>query len=269
MLTIVLLDKDLGESVRIFMGGIWETLLLNITGLWFVKLNNAVWYLSAMLLCMAIIYPLLRKYKNASIYVILPLAMVLIYGWMYKYLGSFRSPTEWIGFTYRGVPRAFADLCLGVICYQLTQRFAKLDFNAFAKLLLTVVKYVGYLALVLYMSRPQPEAKLDYFFLIVYFVVIGLTFSGQTFGGAIFNNKLVSFLGKLSFSLYLSHYWQLRILKVVMAGASVKEMYIAYFAISFATAFVVMGISSLLRKFKTPLLSIPKKLFIKKKVESN
>lgn len=262
--TIFALDYSLTKAVKLFIGGIWEMGLLHMSGLNPQGLNSAVWYLSSMLIAMAILYPILRKYKNAGRLIIVPLAVILIFGYLYGEFGSLRVPFGWTGLTYRGNLRAFADLGLGVICYQLTQKFASLPLNAFAKSLLTVLKYGCFGVLIVYMYI-ETSALLDFFLLPVIMLAILLTFSRQTLGQGIFNNKFVTFLGRFSLPLYLSHYYWVKILKEWLpASMSVGEMTAVYLAIAFASAALVMGLSALWKKIKP--FALFRKIFYLKEV---
>ncbi len=238
------------EAGKLLTGGIWEMGLLHMGGLNPAGLNSAVWYLSSMLIAMAILYPILRKYKNGGRLVLIPLAVVLIFGYLYGEFGSLRVPFGWTGFTFRGNLRAIADLGLGVICYQATQKFAALPLNTPAKALLTVGKYGCFAALIAYMAGEQ-DNRTDFFLLIIIALAILLTFSRQTLGQQLFNNKFVTFLGKFSLPLYLSHYWWVKVLKIWLpAEMSVGGKTAIYIAVAFASGALVMALSALWKKAK-------------------
>lgn len=250
------------EAGRFLMGGIWEMGLLHMGGLNPQGLNSAVWYLSSMLIAMAILYPILRKYKDGGRLVFAPLAAVLIFGYLFAEFGSLRVPFGWTGLTFRGNLRGFADLCLGVVCYQATQKFATLPLNNFAKALLTVAKYGCFAVLIAYMYGPTSHIT-EFFLLPVIMLAILLTFSRQTLGQEFFNNKFVTFLGKFSLPLYLSHYYWVKILKLWLpdtlnAGAKTA----IYLAVAIGSGALVMGLSFLWKKIK-PADRLKKVFYIK------
>lgn len=248
---------------KMFRNGIWELGLLTMTGIKFSTVNDAVWYLSSMLLCMIIIYPILRKYKTTAKLVIIPVATFLIYGYFAMQTKSIRSPFGWLGFTFRGNLRAFADLGVGIMLYQITEVFKTKRLTALSKLILTAVKYIGIVLLVAYMYFiRKPTIQYDMFLIFVIAVIIGLIFSNQTYGGCMFNNGFFEFLGKFSLPLYLSHYYWANLFKTVLPKSFDKtNATIAYLLISFATAGIVMLLSMLIKKYK-PFSKI-KPLFIK------
>lgn len=258
--TAVVGHYSLGQIGKLLSGGIWELSLLQMTGLRMESINGAVWYLSSMLICMAILYPILRKFKNAGKLVIIPLATLFIFGYLYGEFGNLRVPFDWIGWTYRGNLRAFADLGLGVICYQLTQKFAELNLNTFTKFLLTLAKFGSFLWLIIYMGGEQ-EDRMDFFLLLIIVLAIGLTFSRQTLGQGIFNNKFVTFLGKFSLPLYLGHYYWSKLLKDLLpAEIGTMQATLIYLGASFASAGLVMLLSFLWKKIEW------KKLFIRRSI---
>lgn len=250
-----------GAMVR---DGIWELGLLTMTGLRLSTLNGAVWYLSSMLLCMAILYPLLRKYKTTAKLVVIPIITLFIFGYFAVQTQSIRMPFGWAGFTYRGNLRAFADLGVGVILYQITEAFKGKRLTAFSKVLLTIVKYAGVVSLVAYMYViRKPTIQYDLFHILVIMLVIGLVFSNQTYGARLFNNGFFAFLGKFSLPLYLSHYYWSRLLKVVLpASVSTAKATVLYLLLSVVTAAVVMALSALIKKHKP--FSVIKPLFVKR-----
>ena len=89
---------------------------LNLSGLDGYEVVGATWYLSAMIIAMMLIYPLLLKNKNYFLWVFSPLVAVLGYGFIRKHDGAFLT-TVWNGFCYAGIVRALAGLCLGACVY--------------------------------------------------------------------------------------------------------------------------------------------------------
>ncbi len=260
--TAVVAKYTVGAIGNMLRDGIWEMGLLTMTGIRMSTINNAVWYLSSMLLCMAVLYPLLRKYKNMAKFVVIPIITLLIFGYFIVKTDSIRLPFGWAGVTYRGNLRAFADLGVGIVLYQITETFKTKRITAFSKVLLTVVKYVGVLSLVWYMyAIRKPTVQYDLFYIFVIMLVIGLVFSNQTYGARLFDNRVVGFLGKFSLPLYLSHYYWSRLLKELPASVGATQAMLLYLLLSVVTAAVVMALSALIKKYK-PFSEI-KRLFVK------
>ena len=140
--------------------------MLHMSGIGAGSINSTVWYTSSMLLCMAIIYPLIRKYPGFSVKYILPFAALLLLGYFGGNQKSPRTPTEWIGWTYRGNLRAFAELSIGICCYEVCENLKKLKFTTFGKWVLTIVEYACYCALLYYLYYYNASRR-DYFFILI------------------------------------------------------------------------------------------------------
>ena len=64
--TALISQEALHTVGKILREGIWELGLLTMTGIRMTTVNDAVWYLSSMLLCMAVLYPILPTDTNIS-----------------------------------------------------------------------------------------------------------------------------------------------------------------------------------------------------------
>lgn len=187
---------------EIVKGLLWDVSLIGMTGLNTGRINDALWYLSSMLICMAIIYPLLRKWQNIVSRIILPLASVFLLGYLWQSYSNLLQPITWIGITYRGNLRAFADLGIGVVIYNVVKRVSNLELKTWVRIVLTLTKYCAYFVSIVYMCL-YPRAYLQIFCLIFIALGITLTFSGQCVDKYLYNNKIFYSLGKLSLPIYL------------------------------------------------------------------
>ncbi len=85
------------------------------------------WYISAMLLMMAVIYPLARRFYASYTHMFGPLAAVFILGYIYMENGKLGGINEWNGFTYFAVFRAFAEITLGMTCFEVYRKMGGCD----------------------------------------------------------------------------------------------------------------------------------------------
>lgn len=237
------------QIMDLFLVTVFEGTLLRMTGIHIVSINAAVWYVSSMLLCMMIIYPLIRKYPDMAVNVILPLSALLLLGYFCGNMRSPRTPTEWMGWTYRGNLRAFSELSIGVCCYKICDWVKQINFTKLGKWLLTVVEYVCYFVLLYYMYYFNATRR-DYFFIVVYAIAIIITFSEQTVDAGIFDKKLCYSLGKYSFSVFLSHaFYAFNLNKLLPENFSDAKKMMIYLLCSFVTGFIVMCASDLIRRY--------------------
>lgn len=236
------------EIILTLIDSIWELLFITMTGLGKRGINSVVWYISAMLLCMAILYPLLRKYPDVMLHIIIPVSSLCIFGYLYQNGGSVRNPTKWLGWTYRGVLRAFAEIGIGCLLYYFTQYICSFSLTKVGRWFVTITENACYL-LVLYYMFIAGAKKYDYFFVALIAVAIAFTFSEQGVDTDYFNNKFVLWLGRFSIPLYFSHTFFASYLNYfVPTEWSIKMRLLIYMCISFVTALFVMALSSAIRE---------------------
>lgn len=222
--------------------------LLNMTGIGNNSLHGEFWYLSSMLLCMAILFPLLRKYPHIMTRIILPLTAVFILGYFRVTSKHPRSPLSWLDWTYKGNLRALAEIGIGVCLYPLVQKMQQIKFSTLAKILLSVLEWSLYICFIKYMYE-EKASSLDFYYLLVCAVAILLSFSACGIDANWFQGRFFAFLGKVSFPLYLSHNcWAKNINSILPEDFSQKERIVVYLAVSAASAIAVMVTSWIIRK---------------------
>lgn len=139
--------KLIPEAFFLQMGGFATDSILNIP---------AVWYLSAMILSMLVLFPLTIKFKKSYGIVFLVFAIFGL-GYIVRqhngYLYAFR--TNDMGFFYDGMLRGLCEVALGAAFYQIcgiiTENAKSIPKRT--KVMLTVLKYCGLLPLVHLYSR--------------------------------------------------------------------------------------------------------------------
>lgn len=257
----------LGFALELYTGGetfgalfarsFQELFLLHSTGLGEVVIGSHLWYISSMLLCMLILYPLLRKNPHIMTNVVLPLVAVLILGYFCGSKTHPRDPLKWMGFTYKGNLRALAELSIGACLFPLAQRLQGVKFSKIGRVLLTVAEWVCYISIFEYM-RTEGASRRDYYYILVFAVAVLLSFSSQGIDAKWFQGRFVAFLGKFSFSLYLAHgCWAKKISVFLPESFSETQRFVIYLVVSVVTALLIMGVSLLIRKLGKTLKKTP------------
>ena len=232
---------------NLISNGLFELTMLERTGLGDNVLNWVIWYVQSMLLCMAILYPLLRRYPEMMRYVIMPLTAFFLLGYLQMNHNHFRNPSKWIGLTYKGNLLAMGELCLGAECYFAVRWLQKFRFAKQTRLLLTAIKWICWINIFAYMW--DTELDKDPFMLALLCVAVVLAFSGQCSDMPLFQNRISAFLGKFSLPIYLSHVFYAKYLpNFLPEGMRYRYMLLCYVACVLVTAFVVMFLAGLLRK---------------------
>lgn len=255
------IQYSLKDMVIIAIQCIPELLMTSSAGVAVVQINSVSWYISAMLLSMAILYPLLLKYKTVARDIFIPLLTIFILGYLMKNTKSLRNPSLWIGFTTKGMLRGFCEIMMGVIVYKITYRIKKIEYTRLGSLILTLTEAIAYTAIIFYCT--QKSGKNDFIFIFVYMAAIAITFSNKTIGSRFFQNKVCWFLGKFSVYLYLNHYYYAVNLKNIMPENVTKIGALAsYVLISLLTASAAMLIDGLIQRHKGIFTYGIKKLII-------
>lgn len=186
-----------------------DVLFLHMTGISPVIYNNSIngplWYVSSMLLCMLILYPLLIKYQDIMVYIFAPLSILFILGYLWKTDGTILDPTHWMGVIYKGNLRAFAELEIGVLCYCITTKLRMKCFKRIVQGIITIVKWASYLFVIVWMFIAKGQLELPCLILLA--IGISLSFSQQCLDTNLFNNKICLLLGQWSLLLYMNHFY--------------------------------------------------------------
>ena len=255
------------ESVyRIFKDlfySVWELLLITSAGIRPVNglSNGAVWYMSAMLLAMFVIWPIMRKYKEMFFYVIAPLSTIFLMGITNRNWARFGPPSVWTGFCFRGTVRAFMGLLLGCIAYQLSELIKKQKFTNLSKLMFSAVEFGGYFSVFL-ICLLKHRGRMDWVVLLILAVCVTITFSGVTIWNDWFSHPIFNWLGVFSYSLYLGHgYWSNALFELLPNYTYWQRMPI-YLLISFATGLFIHYTSIGLRKLWAARGTKIKRMFI-------
>lgn len=257
-------QNTVSQTVLLFINSFFEVTQLKMSGLYSVSLNGVTWYISSMLLCMAILYPLIRKFPDIMTNIVVPLTALLLLGYLSGNYDSPRTPLQWIGLTYKGNIRAMAELCLGVLCYKACQRLTALQLRKSGKLLVTLLEWCCYIVVIWYMYAKK-ASQTDYFMLLIMMVGITLSFSHLGIDAPLFDHPFIVALGKFSLPLFLSHTFYAQHLNSLLPGLwSGNRRMAIYLLCSFATAALVKLISMLLVKFRPAISQWVKHLLLEK-----
>ncbi len=252
---------------------LFELTLVKMSGIFTGGLNGVMWYISSMLLCMAILYPLIRRFPNVVPRLVMPLTALFLLGYLCRETGHPRNPTAWLGFTYKGNLRAMAELCLGGVSYLVAGRIRKLKFTEFGKWCVRLSTAAAYLMVIRYMYAQKPS-ETDFFYLFVLLYAVTMTFSGAgafekgttgsmdrmsdsvKSGPGISPQNLLRRLGTFcatySTSLFFAHLYIAQHLNAVMSPDRFDSAvrFWTYLGLSILNGFVVMGLSHLVTRGK-------------------
>ena len=245
------------DYLKAFENDFWELTLVKMSGLFTHGIDGAMWYLSAMLLGMAFLYPLLRTKRDLMTHLVCPLLALFLYGYLCQAEGHPRDPIVWLGLCYKGLVRAIAGLCTGVVICMAVRRIKKHAPAGLTKLGNALAIGIQLLCLILtirYMAEQEPS-EYDYFYIFLLMLLVLISFSGFGLESVLGNSqrlhRLSAFLGKYSLSLYLGHLYFAQHVNELLPEElySGKLRMTVYLAAAFANGLLVMGLSVLYRRY--------------------
>ncbi len=199
------------DYLKAFGNDFWELTLVKMSGLFTHGIDGAMWYLSAMLLGMAILYPLLRTKRDLMTHLVCPLLALFLYGYLCQAEGHPRDPIVWLGLCYKGLVRAVAGLCTGVVICVAVRRLKRFSPSGLTKTgnaLAIGAQLLCLLLTIRYMAEQEPS-EYDYLYMFLLMLLVLLSFAGFGLESVLGNSQrlhlLSAFLGKYSLSLYLGH----------------------------------------------------------------
>ncbi len=171
-------------------------------------LVGATWYLSAMMLTQALLYPIAKYYRKVFVRVICPLMILFVYSFMMQKYGTIDVGKDITYLLPDSLYRAFAGQCCGVLSYEFYRRSQKTHF--FEKKEGMILDSLCWLVIPLTLVLSFGIVQDGNVFCVIPFMVI-------TAGGAIGVTPVVRFLqriptgiskvmGRLSLYIYLTHF---------------------------------------------------------------
>lgn len=248
-----LLSKGIYSIIKLAIASLPEYLLIPPMAGTFYKMGNingVEWYLSAMLIGMAILYPCLKKWGKEFCGIICPLIFIFTAGLLYAYNGKTYNAL-WTGdYPLLAILRGIADMSGGVfVHYLLTcsdglQKDAPMSISK--KVFLTAAEALCYLILFYYMYS---NADSYFEFSVIYIAMFGLllTFSGKTYS-AMISGKVFEYLGALSLAIFLNQSWIRKVFVELKLTGGYKESVLAFTGTVLVVAVLTMCIEQAFKK---------------------
>ncbi len=171
-------------------------------------LVGPAWYLSAMMITQAVLYPLARYYRKDFVRIICPLMIVFVYCFAMQKYGTINMGKDITYLLPDSLHRAFAGQCCGVIAYEASGRARRAHFyeKKEGAILYTVCWLVFPLSLVLTFGKVEDG---NIFFILPFMVITAGAGLGVTSVDR-FLQRIPSgtcrVLGRCSLYIYLTHF---------------------------------------------------------------
>ena len=267
---------NLHQIWRAFRDDFWELTLVKMSGLYTNGIDGVMWYLSAMLLAMAVLYPLLMRFRDMMSHIVCPLTALFIYGYLCREQGHPRDPSFWTGLFYKGFLRTMAGLCVGIVIYMAVKRCRRMAPNgltAMGNCLAALTQAAILIISIRYMWLEKPSDE-DYFYMFLLMLLVLMSFAGWGWEPLLHRDAkpawcvswLSMFLGRYSLPLYLGHIYFAQHMNEIPALASMTghaRMGI-YVGLSLVNGFLIMGFAELWRRKRENVCAALKRVLVRK-----
>ena len=173
--------------------------MIQINGVSKMSLLGHEWYISAMLIAMFVLTPVVIKFRNIFLKYIAPALAFFILALLFHSYGNLNAVGAWIGIFNSGFLRALAEISLGCVCFAVSESGAV---EKLPKPVLIITELALYTLVILYANKNIGSVS-ELSIVIMLAFAVTISFSPKS-SLAFLNNKLVLFLGKLSFPVYLT-----------------------------------------------------------------
>ena len=220
IITFISGSYSIKSGIRLIIDQIPSIFFLQMSGIDIHSLNNIEWYLSVMFLAMFMIYPLAKKYHDTFVNIVCPLVAVFILGYMQKEYGSITGVMTWTGLFYKSFLRGFAEICLGLFLFQVSDYLKQISLSPTSKISTTILEAVLY-AFCILLTMLSVKKRYEILIVFALAVALPLTFSGITYSYDICKNSIIiPMLGKISMPIYLFQLSAINITKAYLTGLS-------------------------------------------------
>jgi len=250
--SIIHLDFSFDKLFDVIPGA----LLITRTGIRFLDINGVEWYLSAMILVMAAMYPVAKRFFEVYAKAIAPISAALIYGWLIHNYHTLSGTTIWTELGYRCMWRAAAGINVGMFMYCCVKALKKREWTSKEVLTAKIARCIMYVAICVYSMCLNPR-KYEIYAVIVIFIALTLSFTFPFEDVKWLDSKTVAYLGRLSLPLYLNQNLAIIIGKAYLRpGFSDVMLVITIVAMDFAfSAFCLWTGAKLTEKFNRSKLN--------------
>lgn len=242
-----------------------EIFLLHTTGIDFGKIyNGPTWYLSAMIVAILILFPIVLKFKDWFTNCGGLLIAILSFAVISQTKGNLNT-VAWHEFISLGVVRAIGGLSLGAFLFGLIEKLKenKIELKPVPKTLLFLFQ-LFLTAFLLFIMHTKGRNKFDFIALLLIFFVTFLVLSGLTTPNKLIGVRLFNVLGKFSLIAYLNHRSVIYLLNAVAPDFPSTKTFIFYIiGVLISCLFAEIIYKSLTLSWKKLSPFIKKAIFVK------
>lgn len=245
----VIQDRTIAEFVHRLPLLLFDLIPLREAGFRGVYTVGISWYLSAMFLSLAFLYPLCKKFRSSFTLTICPILALLIYGFLSHSYGHLAIASMYIDgcFIGAGLLRGIAGCTSGCILYEAIRCLSQKRTTNAGRIIFTLAELLCFAFMLLVMHK-KPKSNYDYVLVFVIFAMLLIGISGVSFSSCILKPQWTKKLGTASTLLVLNHYcWRDYLSKVYGADFAHTSSKWLYYAATVCSCVVVYLLSRVLK----------------------
>lgn len=211
--------------------------------------NDPAWYLSSLLMALAILFPLFFRWGSRPIFLIAALAGIgLIEYFLHTIIVA--------GFSYFANLRVLSEVCLGAFAYYAHLKIKDIKWTPFARAGVCLFKWGIFATMLLFIIIPL--FQFNGIYLILTWIYIVIIFSRISTDSLFFDKPIFYFLGKFSLPFYLGHSYVIRLCRESESWLTlpVAMKFSICFFLALCSAAVIMVLASLWRKYAGTVLAL-------------
>lgn len=198
-----------GGAVIKVWNNVSELFFIQMSGFEYGTINGHLWYVSAMILAMWVLYPVARSAPVLFNLVIAPVIGIFIVGWMIQSIGGVGRPFGKTGFLFNGMFRAFAEIALGCFCYALAERIKTA--SRVCRPVLAGLILISLVMSMFWMWNPFGGSAFHLLGLFSVIVVCSFAVTGDGCGRSRKCAAICGWLGSLSVPVYIHQNWAIKL----------------------------------------------------------
>ena len=193
-------------NLETIANSIWNLFLIREFGFRSPLVLGQLWFLTAMLVSMFIIYPFLKKHKENFIYIASPLIVLFTLGYLSTMkVGLDFSYVEWALITKAGILRGFAEINIGMIICMINEKLKDIKYTKMFRILITILSHTLLIGVLLITSYINRSPKYDYILLLMISIPVLIMVSEKTVDYDWFATNCNYYLEKISLPMYITH----------------------------------------------------------------
>lgn len=212
---ILYFDYTFSDASYIAFYSLIDAFGLNILGFPSPNLNVVLWFVSALIISMAILQIIWNRFGRDSIIQICPLAILLV-GIMYEFCGNINGIWGMEHKHYWEIFRGFAGIMMGILIYRLTKKIHcfNLSTTGITMVQLFTVLLVVIIPVLMFNNYIWYEELIVYFLILLMLILI-ISFPSQNHLFELLT-PYSSKIAMLSVFIFLSHsYWTSNIMRII------------------------------------------------------